>query len=150
MKLYLIRGIPGSGKSTLAKTIGKGIEGNWSHYEADMFFVNEGVYKFDYSKIKDAHEWCLDQTKEDISRGYTVIVSNTFTTSMELTPYFDIALMYGIMPTVITCNSNWGNIHNVPEDTLANMKARFQHDIDYLISSQASAIRAFNHGREWV
>lgn len=150
MKLYLIRGIPGSGKSTLAKTIGNGILSNWSHYEADMFFIKNGVYEFDHSKIKQAHEWCQEQTKEDLARGFTVIVSNTFTTIKELTPYFDIALLYGVMPTVITCNSNWGNIHNVPADTLSKMKERFQHDISPLIEAQASAIRAMNHGREWI
>lgn len=150
MKLYLIRGIPGSGKSTLAETICNGTWGNCTHYEADMFFITDGVYKFDYSKIEEAHEWCLKQTESDMAKGYSVVVSNTFTTSMELTPYFDIALLYGLMPTVITCNSNWGNIHNTPEDALEKMKKRFQHDISWLIEAQASAIRALNHGREWI
>lgn len=150
MKLYLIRGIPGSGKSTLAETICNGTWGNCTHNEADMFFVKDGVYKFDYNKIREAHEWCLEKTESDMAKGYSVVVSNTFTTSRELNPYFDIALLYGIMPTVITCNSNWGNTHNVPEDTLAKMKERFQHDISWLIEAQASAIRALNHGREWV
>jgi tRNA uridine 5-carbamoylmethylation protein Kti12 len=150
MKLYLIRGVPGSGKSTLAKTIGNGILSNWTHYEADMYFERDGVYKFDMSLLGEAHEWCREQTEEDLSKGYTVIVSNTFTTTRELNPYFGIALLYGVMPTVITCNSNWGNIHNVPADTLAKMKARFQHDISHLVEAQASAIRAMNHGRERI
>jgi predicted kinase len=150
MKLYLIRGLPGSGKSTLAKTICEGIQSNSVHLEADMYHIVDGVYKFDYAKLKDAHEWCLKETEESLSKGYTVVVSNTFTTTRELNPYFDIALLYGTMPTVITCNSMWGNIHNVPEDTLVKMKARFQHDISHLVEAQDAAIRAFNHGREWV
>ncbi len=53
--LYIVRGIPGSGKSTFAKTLGG------QHYEADMFFIDEnGVYNFDFTKIKDAHQWCID------------------------------------------------------------------------------------------
>ena len=150
MKLYLIRGLPGSGKSTFARTIVNGTLGNCTHYEADMYFERDGVYKFDTSLLGEAHEWCREQTEEDLSRGYNVIVSNTFTTIRELNPYFDIALLYGVMPTVITCNSNWGNIHNVPVDTLAKMKARFQHDISHLIDAQASTIEAMNHGREWI
>lgn len=150
MKLYLIRGIPGAGKSTLAKTIVNGIESNCSHYEADMYFERDGVYKFDFALLGEAHEWCREQTQADLAKGYSVVVSNTFTTTWELRYYFDIALLYGIMPTVITCNSNWGNIHNVPPDILEKMKARFQHDISDLIEEQASAIRALNHGREWI
>ena len=45
-ELYLIRGLPGSGKSTLAKSIG-GI-----HIEADQYFVESGVYKFDVLQLK--------------------------------------------------------------------------------------------------
>jgi energy-coupling factor transporter ATP-binding protein EcfA2 len=40
-ELLLLRGCSGSGKSTLAKSLG-GV-----HYEADMFFVEDGEYRFD-------------------------------------------------------------------------------------------------------
>jgi Tfp pilus assembly pilus retraction ATPase PilT len=43
--LYLVRGIPGSGKSTFAKTL------SGEYYEADMFFMVDGEYKFDVAKI---------------------------------------------------------------------------------------------------
>ena len=42
--LILLRGLPGSGKSTLAKWICN----QW--FEADMFFEQDGEYKFDASK----------------------------------------------------------------------------------------------------
>ena len=59
--LYIVRGIPGSGKSTLAKTLGG------KHYEADMFFIDgEGHYNFDFTKIKDAHQWCQGMVKSDM------------------------------------------------------------------------------------
>ncbi len=45
-ELFLLRGLPGSGKSTLAKSLSD------SHIEADMFFMKDGEYKFDGSKIK--------------------------------------------------------------------------------------------------
>ena len=56
-KLILLRGLPGSGKSTFAKSISNESTG---HIESDMFFVKDGEYKFDGSKIKDAHNWCQD------------------------------------------------------------------------------------------
>ncbi len=42
--LILIRGLPGSGKTTFAKELAStfGVK----HYEADMFFEVDGVYKF--------------------------------------------------------------------------------------------------------
>jgi len=44
-ELILVRGLPGSGKSTFAKSLG-GV-----HIETDMFFIQDGEYKFDGAKI---------------------------------------------------------------------------------------------------
>ena len=52
-ELVLIRGLPGSGKSTMAKVLALvGFE----HYEADMFFVVNGQYRYDATRIRDAHK----------------------------------------------------------------------------------------------
>ena len=56
-ELFLLRGLPGSGKSTLAKSL-DGI-----HIEADQFFMAGGEYKFDASKLKEAHNNCLTRVK---------------------------------------------------------------------------------------
>jgi predicted kinase len=131
MNLILVRGLPGSGKTTTALRIGEGLQfDNWLHFEADMFFIDKnGDYKWDRSKIREAHAWCQEQTVQAMARNYTVIVSNTFTTKKELRPYFDIAEEYGILPTVILCQNDWGSVHNVPPETMAAMKQRFQYDI---------------------
>jgi adenylate kinase family enzyme len=47
--IYLVRGIPGSGKSTFAKSLGG------THFETDQFFMVDGKYNFDGSKLKEAH-----------------------------------------------------------------------------------------------
>ena len=44
--IYLLRGLPGAGKSTVAKRLGG------EHYEADMYFMQDGEYKFDGAKLK--------------------------------------------------------------------------------------------------
>ena len=55
--LVLLRGLPGSGKSYLGHYI-------WtSVFEADKYFEQDGEYKFDPSKLKEAHQWCKDQVK---------------------------------------------------------------------------------------
>ena len=121
--LYIVRGIPGSGKSTLAKTLGG------QHYEADMFFIDEnGVYNFDFTKIKDAHQWCQGFVKTDMVLEYPkIVVSNTFTQEWEMQPYIDMAKEHNYMVfTIIVENVHGGkNIHNVPDDRIKQMKERF-------------------------
>jgi ABC-type bacteriocin/lantibiotic exporter with double-glycine peptidase domain len=53
-ELFLIRGICGSGKSTLAESLGG------THLEADMYFMEDGGYQFDVTRLKDAHQWCRE------------------------------------------------------------------------------------------
>lgn len=129
-ELILIRGLPGSGKSTLAKRLGH------CHYEADMYFINSlGDYIFDYTKLKEAHDWCQKMTLETLyTTDSSVIVSNTFTTIRELKPYFIIAKKFGITPAVLTCSNTYGSTHSVPTETLKIMKDRFQYDISELFT----------------
>jgi predicted kinase len=120
--LILVRGIPGSGKSTFAKLICN------QHVEADMFFELDGEYKFDPSKLKQAHEWCKNKAEGWMKNGYNVAVSNTFTQEWEMQPYFELAKKYGYMVhTLIKENRHEGkNVHNVPEEKLEQMKNRFE------------------------
>ena len=121
--LILLRGLPGSGKSTLAKALGG------SHIEADMFFIQDGEYKFDASKLKQAHEWCRATTEIAMKRGADkVIVTNTFTQEWEMEAYFKLAKTYGFMvSTGIVENRHGGeNLHNVPEDKIEAMRKRFE------------------------
>lgn len=129
-KLIIIRGIPGSGKSTLAKTLATAFNG--AVFEADAFFMKDGQYVWDRDKISAAHRWCIGATKAHLSVNGTAIVSNTFTTIKELSPYFDIAKENGIVPVVYVCQNDWGSIHNVPQETIEAMKSRFVYDISQL------------------
>jgi len=129
-KIVLVRGLPGSGKSTIAQALC--YDTNWVHKEADQFWMVDGEYQFDVACLREAHEWCQNKTREALAASCNVVVSNTFTTIKELRPYFDIAKEFGIVPQVIPCQADFGNIHNVPADTLVKMKARFQFDISEL------------------
>jgi predicted kinase len=121
--IYLVRGIPGSGKSTLAKTLGG------QHYEADMFFINEnGEYNFDFTKIKDAHQWCQGMVKTDMILEYPkIVVSNTSTQEWELEAYFELAKEYGYTVFSVVVENRHGGVnqHGVPEDKLEQMRNRF-------------------------
>jgi predicted kinase len=126
--LYIVRGIPGSGKSTFAKTLGG------KHFETDNFFMVDGEYKFDVTKLKAAHEWCQNSVNTAMilnittDLNNTIVVSNTFTQEWEMKPYFDMAETYGYRVfTLIVENRHGGvNQHGVPEDKLEIMKNRFE------------------------
>jgi predicted kinase len=122
-ELILLRGLPGSGKSTFAKIIGG------EHYEADMFFMRDGEYKFDPEKIKMAHEWCRTQVMQSMVIDLSIIVvSNTFTMEWEMDAYYELAKQYGYrVHSIIVENRHGGvNEHGVPKDKLAQMQHRFE------------------------
>jgi predicted kinase len=131
--LYLLRGIPGAGKSTLAKQLGD------SHFETDTFFMVEGEYKFDSTKLRKAHEWCQTQIElaminNHITAGLDnsdIVVSNTFTQAWEMDAYNELAKQYGYRVFSIIVENRHGGVnqHNVPEDKLQMMKERFEFSI---------------------
>lgn len=126
--LYILRGIPGAGKTTLAKSIGA------VHFEADMYFMVGKEYKFDVTKLKQAHAWCQDQVRTSMKNSDKTIgdlriaVSNTFTQEWEMEPYVEMAKEYGFKVfTLIVENRHGGvNQHEVPEDKIELMKNRFE------------------------
>lgn len=135
-KYYIIRGIPGSGKSTTAKMLQQSINGQF--YEADQYFMKDGVYQFDRNKLGSAHQWCYAQVEDDLKNGWDTIVSNTFTTIKELRPYFKLGAELGIKPSVLTCHGNYGSIHGVPDEALKAMRDRFVYNLDDLYNEYFS------------
>jgi predicted kinase len=121
-ELILLRGLHGSGKSTFAKLICN------QHVEVDMYFMQDGEYKFDATKLSDAHEWCRDKTEAWMQKRYNVVVSNTFTMEWEMMVYYELAERYGYrVHSIIMENRHDGvNEHGVPADKLEQMKNRFE------------------------
>jgi predicted kinase len=123
--LILLRGLPGSGKSTFAKVLG-GI-----HIEADHYFMKDGEYKFDASKLKQAHEYCRTSTEGWMMEGYVlgnIVVSNTFTQEWEMDTYYELAKKYGYRVVCLIVENRHGGVneHGVPVDKLEQMKNRFE------------------------
>ena len=131
--LYLIRGVSGAGKSTFAKKI---VGHDFLVCEADKYFINKetGEYKFDASKIKDAHKFCQDTVETYMKDSLVndqfyreIAVSNTFTQEWEMVPYFELAKEFGykVFSVVVENRHGGTNVHNVPEDKIEQMKNRF-------------------------
>jgi predicted kinase len=122
-ELFLLRGVPGAGKSTLAKSLG-GV-----HIESDKYFMDGDEYKFDPSKLKDAHTWCQNAVRVWAKNSVEkIVVSNTFTQEWEIDYYFELAKEHGYRVYSLIVENRHGNkdVHNVPEEKLLQMKQRFE------------------------
>jgi len=122
MNLYLLRGLPGAGKSTIGQNL------KTVNFEADQYFMKDGQYNFDATKLRDAHEWCQSKVKHCMIEGVRDIsVSNTFTQEWEMEAYYKLAKEHGYMvfSIIVENRHNGKNAHNVPTETLEKMKNRF-------------------------
>lgn len=123
-KLYIIRGLPGSGKSTFAEVFLK-----VDPWEADDYFLGpDGEYDFDFSLLGQAHSWCMSSVIEDMAKGTPcVCVSNTFTQLWEFQSYLAAAKVAGYEVEVyVTTNDFENNVHGVPPEAIARMRARWE------------------------
>jgi predicted kinase len=123
--IVILRGHSGAGKTTMAKR-------EYPDHvlcEADQFFEKDGEYKFDRSKLKQAHLWCQEKALSALKEGRDVVVANTFIRRWEIEPYISMGYPFSI----ITVEGSYKNIHNVPQNVVDLMRARFEHfDVDDL------------------
>lgn len=116
MELIIIRGLPGSGKTTYAKTKFP----NHKYICADDYFERNGAYRFDLDYVKDAHEWCLERTRQCLKNSENCVVCNTFTKYRYIEPYLNIAPKNCIVK-IIRLTSMYISTHGVPGKKIEQM-----------------------------
>jgi predicted kinase len=118
-RMILIRGVSGAGKSTHAQTlIAKGFE----VFEADQYFMQGGEYRFDPSKLSQAHQDCQSRVENALKRQCNVAIANTFTETREASPYVEMGCRYGYNIEVVDLGTSglsaeelaYRNVHAVP------------------------------------
>lgn len=125
--LHIYRGLPGSGKSTAARKHKAPVR------EADNYFIRDGVYNFDPTKLGAAHLQCQNLVEDDLMKYGFAVVANTFTRYREMKPYIDMASRLWI-PYEIHDIYDGGltdeelaarNVHGVPLDVITRMRQRY-------------------------
>ena len=125
-RLIILRGVPGAGKSTLARHY-LHLLPDAVHLEADQYFVDtQGQYKFDGSKLSQAHLWCQQQMRQALHKHTDVIVSNTSIRLWELQALLAIGRELKATVDVIRCCGEFTNSHGVPVETVAAMALNYQ------------------------
>ncbi len=119
--IYIMRGIPGSGKSTIAKTLSDNV------VSADNYFMVDGEYQFDISKIGLAHQDCLTRYLALLLEEHeTIVVDNTNIRAWEIAPYLALAPIYHheVMIVNVDCDVDVAiarGTHGVPAGTVKRM-----------------------------
>ena len=129
-ELVLIRGLPGSGKSTMARKMAA--EG-FQHFETDMWFEQRG-HDWQPILLTHAHRWCKNETEAALKTGARVVVSNTFTRLWEMDAYVSAAEELGAPVRIITATGNFGSVHGVPPEKVAEMAERWEAWPDGLVT----------------
>lgn len=134
--LTILRGISGSGKSTLADKLADESENTCVICSADDYFMSRGEYKFDPSKLSEAHLACFRNTRSNLEHGWDVIVDNTNTSLWEVSPYLmlgqDCQAEVRIIRVECDCETAAArNVHGVPANVVAMMADRMEKALPF-------------------
>ncbi|XP_045611248.2 2',3'-cyclic-nucleotide 3'-phosphodiesterase isoform X1 [Procambarus clarkii] len=125
--MIILKGLPGSGKSHIARRIQK-VFSDCVVCSADSYFMNDGVYKFDRDRLKDAHRSCQEKACDAAQRGsHVIVIDNTNVKTWESKYYLDLTKKYNYTPLILEAQTPWAmdpkelaqkNSHGVPEEVL--------------------------------
>ena len=124
VRFLLIRGLPGSSKSTVARKLAA--KYGTVHIENDAYLMHGDKYMWTPEAAKDAANRCFEDAMSALRSGKDTIVSNVFVARKSIDRYVRAAKQLGCEVQVWRMTNDFGNVHDVPEKTLASMKTGFQ------------------------
>ncbi|XP_057323772.1 uncharacterized protein LOC130666620 isoform X2 [Microplitis mediator] len=142
--IIFMRGLPGSGKSTAARNlISTTLAKDPSIYifSTDDFFQlhNRGVYKYDPTKLSEAHSRNHSRVLNAMKSGRTpIIVDNTNLQIWEMRPYVLMAINHNYGVEVLEMTTPWAynvneltrkNTHGVPKEKVRMMLEKYEKGI---------------------
>lgn len=136
--LIVIRGLSGSGKSTIASLICSGNEDRLMISSDDYFTSEDGVYSFDFTKLKEAHEWCKSEVASAMDEEWGVIVvHNTFTRKWEVDPYLNLASKNAYQVQILSMfdgglsdlQLSQRGLHSLPTHQIQKQRNRWENDV---------------------
>lgn len=138
---FVLRGLPGTGKDEIAKFLnldnvaGEIQTGQAVILSTDQFFIKDGKFQFDKTKLKEAHEATWEAFKSAISSdSQVIIINNTNIKKFHYAHYVDYAQRHGYLTSVVIIPANdvsdrelaTRNVHNVDQGTISKMRKEFE------------------------
>jgi predicted kinase len=133
--LTILRGLPGSGKSTAIRNRMQSHTTRPLILSADHYFMQNGVYCFDPSKLGAAHAHCQTQCVHAMSVDTPwIVIDNTHTQAWEYQLVCALARVFNYHVEFVDlydggCSDEElarRNIHGVSQDQIARMRARYE------------------------
>eukprot|EP00095_Tigriopus_kingsejongensis_P004573 maker-scaffold462_size163801-snap-gene-0.47 protein:Tk04573 transcript:maker-scaffold462_size163801-snap-gene-0.47-mRNA-1 annotation:"2 -cyclic-nucleotide 3 -phosphodiesterase-like" len=134
--IIVMRGLSGSGKSTIVNSIRK-VYPTAVICSADHYFTTrDGEYRFDCTRLKEAHKLCQDTTKAAMeSEEKLIVIDNTNVQKWEMNLYFKLAHRHNYHVILAETQTPWRldpvelarrNSHGVGENILRQKVGQFK------------------------
>jgi len=138
---FVLRGLPGTGKDEIAKFLnldnvaGEIQTGQAVILSTDQFFIKDGKFQFDKTKLKEAHEATWEAFKSAISSdSQVIIINNTNIKKFHYAHYVDYAQRHGYLTSIVIIPANdvsdrelaTRNVHSVDQGTISKMRKEFE------------------------
>jgi predicted kinase len=115
-KALIVRGLPGAGKSTVVQSVINSFVERLRNdnlnaaqkplyviHSTDSYFVLNGAYQFDASKLPEFHQRNQDAFKQSLRKNVSLVIcDNTNIERWQREPYIDAALAAGYEVEIMT------------------------------------------------
>ena len=119
-ELFILRGVPGSGKSHIATALADSGCVNSVICSADHYFMDvDGEYRFDPTKLPDAHKACFENVRAAVERrDGRIVLDNCNVLPEHFAEYEALAARHGyrVYHLVVERRHTGVNQHGVPAE----------------------------------